>query len=232
MAENPRRDDGTPGRPRRHRLGPFHGTAVHIERTLGAGILVALPIGVTILILKFIFDLLEPLFQDTALRFLPGPTIPGLGVVSIILLIYLLGLFTAHVIGRRLIDVTHKVMEMTPVVKSIYGTTRSAVQMLSGSPDHGYTGVVLVKFPHEGARSIGLVTAKLRDTDGGELVAVYIPTTPIPSSGFLIMVRANEVTPTDLTVEEAMRVVISGGILADQVFHAGVTTLDNPRSNQ
>ena len=219
-------------RPQRRRLGPFHGILVHIERTLGAGILVVLPIGITILIFKFVFDLLDPFLKEP-LSLLPGPEIPGVGFAALIILVYLVGLVAAHVVGRRLIDVAHRILEVIPVVKSIYGTTRSAVELLSATDEHRYSGVVLIDFPRPGIQAIGLVTSRMIDTDGEEVLAVYIPTTPIPSSGFLLMVPAKNVTVTSMSVDDAMRVIISGGILAGRVFQQfGVVAGESPRSNQ
>ena len=153
--------------------------------------------------------------------------------MPLVLLIYFLGLVAAHVLGRRLIDFGHRAMELIPIVKSIYGTARIAVVMLSSSKDHPYSSVVLVEFPHKGMHSIGLVTSRMLDNDGAEMLAVYIPTTPIPSSGFLVFVPAGDVTPTTMSVDDAMKVVISGGILADQEFQQiGVMAPSSPRSNQ
>ncbi len=217
---------------RRRRLGPLRGPVVHIERTLGAGILVILPIGITVVILKFFFDLLDPVLQPVV-DLLPGPDIPGLGFLALMFLLYLAGLITAHVLGRRVIDLAHRVLEVIPVVKGIYGTTRSAIEMLSGNNGHRYSSVVLIDFPRPGTRAIGLVTSRMFDSNGDETLAVYIPTTPIPSSGFLVIVAASEVIPTDMSVEDAMRVVISGGILTAQVFQRfGVASGETPRSNQ
>jgi uncharacterized membrane protein len=199
---------------------------------LGAGILVVLPIGVTALIFKFFFDLLDPLLEPIV-NLIPGPSPPGLGLVALLILIYLLGLVTTQVLGVRLINLGHQIMEFIPVVKSIYGTARTAVIMLSTSNDQPYSGVVLVKFPHPGMQSIGLVTSRMVDAAGEETLAVYIPTTPIPSSGFLVIVPAKDVTPTDMSVDDAMKVVISGGILAGQEFQQfGVLDNSKSRSNQ
>ena len=112
----------------------------------------------------------------------------------------------------------HRVMEFIPLVKGIYGTTRAAVGVLSNNNDRQYSGVVLIDSPRSGIKSIGLVTCRMTDANGEEMLAIYIPTTPIPSSGFLIYAPASEVTVTDMSVEEAMRVVISGGVLSARVF--------------
>jgi len=197
----------------------------------------------TVLILKFFFDLLDPVLQP-AVDLLPGPTITGAGMIALIVLVYLLGLFAAQVLGRRLIDVGHRIMEVIPVVKGIYGTTRMAIQILSsnsnGSADgngglqgHEYSGVVLIDFPRPGIKSIGLITSSMLDSDGEEALSVYIPTTPIPSSGFLVIVPASDVTRTDMSVEDAMRVVMSGGIRLDAVFKRyGFQVPGKTRSNQ
>ncbi len=186
-----------------------------------AGILVMLPIGITALVVKFVFDLLNPIFQRVT-DLLPGPDILGTGLIALLVLIYLVGLVAAFVLGRRIIGVAHQVMEVIPFVKGIYSTTRTAVQLLGGSleADAGdkYTGVVLIEFPRPGIHSIGLVTSRMDNPDGGEFLSVYIPTTPIPSSGFLVIVPDTEVITTDISVEDAMSVVVSGGILTRRVF--------------
>lgn len=219
-------------RPRRQRRGPFYAIRGHFQRTFGAGILAFLPIGITVLVLKFFFDLLDPLLEPAVDR-LPGPGYTGFGLVALVILVYLAGLIAAFVVGRRLIGITHRIMEFIPVIKSIYGTTRAAVEMMSQTDNNRYSGVVLIDFPRIGIKSIGLVTSRMVDLNGEEMLAVYIPTTPIPSSGFLVLARSSEVTPTDMTVEEAMKMVISGGILSQGLGQRlGVAPRDRSSSNQ
>ncbi len=229
MAESPPPPDSPP---RRARMGLIRKILVHIQRTLGAGILVMLPIGITVLVLKFLFDLLDGILKDP-LGLLPGPEIPGIGLAVLLISVYLVGIIAAHVVGRRLIAFGHRILEVIPFVKSIYGTTRSAVELLSNNSDSRYSGVVLIDWPRPGIKAIGLVTSRMVDTNGEEMLAVYIPTTPIPSSGFLVVVAAKEVTHTEMSVDDAMKVVISGGILAGRVFQQfGVMSQDNSSSNQ
>ena len=217
----------SPGRPSKVRFRFLFRPIQHFQRTLGAGILVVLPIGITILVFKFFFDLLDPVLEPLV-ELLPGESVTGTGMAGLIILVYVLGLIAAQVIGRRLISIGHRAMEVIPVVKGIYGTTRMAIEVLSHGRNgdiegelgdgHQYHGVVLVDFPRRGVKSIGLITSTMLDTEGEEVLSVYIPTTPIPSSGFLVIVPASDVTQTDMTTEEAMRVVISGGIRLDAVF--------------
>ena len=152
------------------------------------------------------------------MEFLPGPYVIGSGLAALLIALYFIGLITSHVVGRRLIEWGHLFIERIPLVNIIYSTTRSGVEMLSGAKDSPYRGVVLVEFPRPGMRSMGLVTSALQPADGEEMVFVYIPTTPVPSSGFLVLVGVNDITPLDISVDDAMKIIISGGILAADLF--------------
>jgi len=204
-----------------HQFNPFHAIPRHFRTTLGAGILVMLPIGITVLIFKFFFELLDPLLLPVFQKWVPGSDPPGLGLAALLVLLYLAGLITAHVYGRRVVEIGHSFFGGIPVVKSVYSTARSAVELLAtSSKDQPYGGVVLIDFPSRGLKSIGLVTANLGVQDGEEMLAVYVPASPIPSSGFLVVVAAKDVTPTEMSVDDAMKMVISSGILASDVFLA------------
>ena len=187
--------------------------ALHIQRMLGAGLLVVLPIGITLLVLRFFFELLDPSLQPM-LEFLPGTYVTGSGILALVIILYFIGIVASHVIGRRLISFGLLVLERIPVIKSIYGTTRSGIDMLAGVKDSPYRGVVLVEWPRREMRVIGLVTSYIERDDGQEMMFVYIPTTPVPSSGFLVLVGHEDVTPIDMSVDDAVKIIISGGILA------------------
>lgn len=191
---------------------------VHFETTLAAGFLVILPLFITIWILKFIFDLVDPVIQAILIRYLPGPHYPGMGVAIMLVLLYVAGWFTTHGLGQRMINGVHWLLERIPGVRTIYSPLRSAMQSLSNAEEQTYRGVVLVEFPRQGSKSIGLVTSYLGETDGEEMVAVYVPTTPVPSSGFLIVVPYAEVIFTEITVDDAMKIIISGGLLAGSLM--------------
>jgi uncharacterized membrane protein len=195
----------------------IRGIAHHIRIMLIAGLLAILPIGVTIFVLKFFFELLDPILTPV---FTIGHVFvfPGLGVIVLIVLLYGIGLVTTKIISRRIINFTHRMIERIPIVRSIYSTTRSGVEILSGSEGFESRGVVLIDFLRPEMKAIGLVTADLGMLNGEPMVAVYIPTTPVPSSGFLVVVAMKDVTPTDISVDDAMRIIVSGGILAKEIF--------------
>ena len=191
--------------------------ALHIRTTLIAGLLAILPIGVTLFVLKFFFELLDPIlgpiFDMGNVRIFPG-----LGVIVLLILLYVVGIITTKILSTRIVNLGLKLIERIPVISSIYSTTRSGVEILSGTQGFESRGVVLVDFPRPAMKAIGLITAELGVLNGEPMVAVYIPTTPVPSSGFLIVVALSDVTPTDISVDDAMKIIVSGGILANEIF--------------
>jgi len=124
------------------------------------------------------------------------------------------------VLGRRVVAILHGIVEAIPVVKTIYSTVRSAVELLSTpkTQDRPYGGVVLLDFPRRGLKSIGLVTAHLGVQNGEEMLAVYVPSSPVPSTGFLVMVAAKDTISTQMTMDDALRALVSGGILAKDLY--------------
>ncbi len=187
--------------------------ARHIKNRMAAGFVVLIPLGVTVVVVKVLFNLLDPPLQDLIFKPFFNRRIPGMGVVSLVVITYLMGLVATVVVGRRLIDLGHRFMDMIPMVKSIYGVVRQAAEAFS-NPETRFSAVVLVNFPWNNIRSFALVTSRLRGEDGAISLTVFVPTTPNPTSGFMIVVPEDQVTYTDLGVEEAMKIIISGGVLA------------------
>lgn len=211
------------GRPPRRR---FARVAGHVQRRLMAGVLVFLPIFVTYFVVDFFYgiidSLLDPFIRQLGIPHGPGVDIADIGEIIIIMFIlYAVGLLIGWAVTRLMIDRVHDAIGRVPVIGPVYNTTRHGIDFLSETQNHHYRGVVLLEFPREGVMSIGLVTAELGKINGSdEFLSVYVPTTPVPSSGYLVIVPENQVTPTDIAVEEAMRMIISGGILAGDVFNS------------
>ena len=205
----------------------FRSTGSHIRSSFGAGILVILPLVVTFVILKFLFDTFDPIIKDLIEELAPRYAFPGMGIAGLALIIYLVGLITTHILGRRLIEFGHGVVDLVPVVRGIYRTARQATDVLSTVADGSqgkYSAVVFIEFPGYGLRSIGLVTAKMRDENGDTLLAVYCPTSPFPTSGFLCIIPEDRVTYTDLPVEDAMKLIVSAGIASPDSIKTGPLT--------
>ena len=188
----------------------------HIRTTLIAGLLLIIPVAVTFIILRFIFDFFDGLLEPFLDQFLVDYT-PGMGIAALVIVIYLAGLVTTHILGRRLVRLGNNMVDRIPVVRSVYRTARQATDVLSAvssSSGGQYSSVVLVDFPGYGLRSIGLVTSKIKDKDDNTLLVVYMPTSPFPTSGFLVILPEERVTPTDIAVDDAIKMIVSAGVVA------------------
>ena len=194
----------------------------HIRRTLSAGLIVTIPLAITAVIVNLVVDWFDPLLKPAFEYFLgPDHYREGMGIGALVVLVYVAGLLTTHVLGRRFIVYGHRIVGAVPVVRSIYNTLLQATEMLSiDKSREKYSGVVLVDFPRAGSKAIGLVTSRVQDVDGQPSLAVFVPTTPVPTSGFLLIIPEASATPVDVTVDEAMKLIVSGGILTPEaVLH-------------
>ncbi len=199
-------------------------------RFLLTGLLTVIPLWATWFVLVFLFKLLSGV-GGPAVKFianLVAPHFPGLAhvlksevfqsVVAVILVLavlYTLGILATLVIGRQLFAVFEAIIERIPFVKTIYGAVKKLLGALKDKPSSDVQRVVLIDFPSPEMKTVGLVTRTLTDADTGrELAAVYVPTTPNPTSGYLEIVPIERVTSTNWTLDEAMTFVISGGAVA------------------
>ncbi|MCS6927652.1 MAG: DUF502 domain-containing protein [Candidatus Binatia bacterium] len=197
-----------------------------LRRTCLTGLLILFPLVVTYFLIAFLFNLFAnagaPLVP--ALSRLLGPTyspwIEALGPVVNLLLsltvVFLLGLVGTNILGRRLITAFETLLLRVPLVKTIYGAAKQMVETFHGS-DRAFRRVVLVQYPRPGLWVIGFVAAERRDTlhlaPSDTLLAVFIPTTPNPTSGFLVLVPPEDVVDVDYSVEEAFTFIVSSGIV-------------------
>ena len=207
--------------------------ALRLQRYLITGALTLLPLWLTWVVFKFVFTLLsdisvpwiaavaQPLAQAYPLAFgwLDAPWVQSaIAALATVLLIYVVGWATNRVVGQRLIGAFDRVVARIPMVQTIYGGSKKLLELMQTKPD-GTHRVVLIDFPHANMKTVGLVTRTLRDHDTGrEYAAVYVPTTPNPTSGYLEIVPLDRVTPTDWTMDQAMAFNISGGAIAPSRF--------------
>jgi uncharacterized membrane protein len=199
------------------------------RRYLIAGVLMLLPLWVTWFVLHFLFSQLSGIgrpwvqalarvFHDTApalTDFLTHDWLePAVAIVLTLAVLYALGWATTRMLARRLIHRFESLLERVPLVQAIYGSTRRLLAALQARPE-GVQRVVLIDFPSRPMKAVGLVTRVLTDSSSGkELAVVYVPTSPNPTSGYMEIVPVENVTPTDWTLDEAMRFVITGGTSA------------------
>jgi uncharacterized membrane protein len=176
----------------------------------GAGILVVVPIIIAILILVWLFNYIDNIAQPVAESLL-GRTIPGLGLGIIVLLIYLTGVVATSLIGNRLIRYGESLLARVPLFRYLYTGIKQILQSFASPREGGFLQVVLVEFPKKGMRAIGFVTSESRVESGEKLLNVFIPTSPNPTSGYLEIVRENDIIKTNISIDDALKMVLSVG---------------------
>jgi uncharacterized membrane protein len=180
------------------------------------GLLVAFPLVVTIFFARFLFNLLDRWSYPITARMF-GFSVPGVGAALALILIFLLGLVAHNVLGRRVLRFGEKQIGKVPVLRSIYLGTREVTRAFGSNRTRSFRRVVLIPYPLEGSWCLAFVTGEF-DVGPRErpqrMVSVFMPSTPNPTTGFYLIYPVEDVLPTDLTIEEAARMVISGGILA------------------
>ncbi len=174
------------------------------------GIVIIVPIGAAILILRWLFLAVDSILQPVAQSLL-GYTIPGLGLGITVVLIYLAGVVATNVIGRRLIRYGESLLARVPLFRYLYTGIRQILQSFATPREGGFLQVVLVEFPKQGMRAIGFVTSESRVESGEKLLNVFIPTSPNPTSGYLEVVRERDVIRTNISVDDALKMVLSAG---------------------
>jgi len=200
-----------------------------LRKYLLAGLFTLLPLVVTLWILKAIFTALVGIFRGPLTWVahqihVPDPPTWGLALFSAlttILLLLLVGALVGNFIGRQVLSWLDELMLHVPVVKSIYGATRQLMGAIQSGQGGSFKDVVLVEWPHAGAFTLGFVAS--RDCSwavpGGEdMVAVYVPTSPNPTSGYVIMLEAAKVRPVDLNADQALTWAVSGGVVVPDVL--------------
>ena len=204
---------------------------LRVKRYVLTGLLTFLPLWVTWLVFKFVFGVLaglgEPMATlvrralglaapDAAEALGHGWTLALMALVLTVLALYLLGWVATRVIGKRMIDGFDNLLARIPLVQTIYGGTKKLMAVLQQKPS-GVQRVVLIDFPRPGMKVAGFVTRVMTEQGSGrEMAAVYIPTTPNPTGGYLVVVPVDELTPTDWTMDQAMAFIISGGAVAPE----------------
>ncbi len=193
----------------------------HLRSRLVSGLLVLIPLAITVFILNFLLSFLtafvRPLLKPWVGE-LHEYVLTLIALIVIVVLVYLVGLVTNHIVGRRAIHWGERLLMKLPLVKSIYSASKQVVDTFSSSTGAAFQAVVLVEFPRRGSRALGFVTGAILDPKGKKLYRVFIATTPNPTSGFLILFPEEEVQFTTISVEEGIKMIVSGGMLAPEQY--------------
>jgi uncharacterized membrane protein len=191
-----------------------------------AGVLVTAPLAITVyiawLLISFVdervFSVIPPVYNpETYLPF----SIPGIGLILMVLVLTLVGALTAGYVGKLLLRLSERLLNRMPVVRNIYGTAKQIVETVVNNKTSAFREVALVEYPRREIWTIGFITGRSIDeiaqAGGQGLVNVFVPTTPNPTSGFLLFLPEKDVHRLSMSVEEAVKLIISGGIVTPPV---------------
>jgi uncharacterized membrane protein len=186
------------------------------RNSFGRGLVVIVPVVITFWVLQIFFNAVDgiasPFFDKIF-----GQHIPGIGFITMVVLILIVGLMSRNLIARTIFRLFERFVSTLPLARTIYTAMKDIINALQpGKKGRSFRQVVLVEYPRPGLKTIGFVTNELTITDSGKsevMVSVYLPNPPNPTSGFLILVPRSEIKVLDITIEEGLKLVLSGGIV-------------------
>ena len=187
-----------------------------------AGVLVTAPLGITVYLAWSVVTWID----ESVLPFIPAQynpetylpfSLPGIGLVVLLLFLTAIGAITAGMVGRMVVGYGERILSRMPVIRSVYSATKQIFETMLAKKSTAFREVVLVEFPRPGMWSIGFITGvtegEVQELTDEEVLNVYIPTTPNPTSGYLCFVARSEVYPLSMSVEEGIKMVVSGGLV-------------------
>ena len=182
-----------------------------IKRHLIAGVLAIVPIALTFWILRFLFRFLDS-FTAPILKNI-GIEIPGLGIILTLLFIFILGLFITNVLGKTIFNWGERILTKLPLVNTIYNAVKQITNAFSGKSMKNFKQVIFIQYPRKGLWTMCFVTNQSKNESGDEFYHVFVPTTPNPTSGVFIVIPQKDAVHPDISVEEGLKSIISGGII-------------------
>ena len=192
-----------------------------LRRYLVAGLLIWLPLGVTVLLFRILIGLMDKSLVLIPSQYHPeewlGVAIPGLGVILTILLLLLTGILTANIVGRSFVGGWESLMDRIPVARSIYSAAKNFTEIVFSDSGRAFKKVLLVEYPRKGIYTLTFQTAsdvgEIQGRTGEDVVCCFVPTTPNPTSGFIIIVPKKDTIELDMEVDEAARLIMSLGVV-------------------
>lgn len=199
----------------------FNEILARIRNYFFTGILVTLPALLTIYAIVWIVGTVDNLVRPFLPEFLqncwPVQCVPGIGLVVVVSLLVAVGALMANVVGKYVLGFGERLVHKMPIVRTIYGGTKQILSTMVSPQSTSFKKVVMVEFPCKGEWSIGFIASEkksvVHDALGADYLSVYVPTTPVPTSGYLLFVPAGSVREVNLTVEEGLKMVISVGMV-------------------
>jgi len=190
-----------------------------LRKRLTTGLVVIVPVGVTLFVLRILYrftsGIMAPVVRRSFENLHPF-AVSLLSVLVLVMLLYLIGLVAANLLGHRLIAWSERLFARVPIAGTIYSATKQVIETIGSSDRSALKAVVMVEFPHKGSFTIGFLTGTIVDERGCDLAKIIVPTSPNPATGFLMLVPQADVRELGMSVEEAIKLVVSGGIIAPE----------------
>ncbi|HHF7365385.1 TPA: DUF502 domain-containing protein [Legionella bozemanae] len=195
--------------------------SMSLRSYLLAGLVVWLPILITMGVLRFIIDLLDNTVALIPKAYQPeqliGHYVPGIGVILSLIILLVTGVIVTNYLGQRLVGWGESALDRIPLVRSIYKTVKQVINAVLSTNSEAFRKVVLIEYPRKGLWTIafqtGTANTAINNKTKDEMISVFIPTTPNPTSGFLIMLPRNDVIELDMSIDEALKFIISLGVM-------------------
>jgi uncharacterized membrane protein len=193
-----------------------------IKRYFISGVLVVVPLILTYIVLRFLFEAIDGVLQPLIFRVF-GFYVPGLGVVTTLILILVAGMFTRNLIGHRAVKMGERVLARMPIVRPIYSSAKQLLEAMTSSTSQSFKEVGIIEYPRRGLYSLGFIARRFpMEIDGNRkwFVSILIASTPTPVSGMVVMVPEEEVYRINMTVEDGLKFLVSGGVVTpDMITH-------------
>ena len=208
---------------------------INIRKNLISGVLIAIPFAVSLLIIRWLFHVMAGFLRPIVGNILPrlakllftAPvpdtylriSVTILSVILLVLLLYFVGAIGQFVLGKRIIALGEKLFMKIPIIRTVFSSTRQVMKSLSLPDRTMFKSVVLVEFPRPGMKAVGFLTGYIADAEGMKFCKVFIPTTPNPTTGFFEIVPVEEVSQTNISIEDGFKMIISGGVVSPDIFN-------------
>lgn len=192
-----------------------------VKKYLLAGILVLLPIGITIYIVNFLVGLMDKFLKFVPDKYHPDTYlpfhVPGLGLILLLVITFLTGLIARNYVGRKLVSLGEHIVRRIPLVRGIYLAVKQLVESILVQTGKDFKRVVLIRYPHRNSYALafltGIAEGEVQEKTEKKMLNVFVPTTPNPTSGFYLMIPEDEVIMLNMSVESAFKLLMSGGII-------------------
>jgi len=195
----------------------FYRLRRHLLTKMLSGLLILIPFFIAYFVLVFVFriilSIISPILNLGSYSGMPESIVTILSVIILVFIVYLFGVLATYSFGRKIVKVTEALLLKIPLLKTVFSASKTAISALSLNREASFHSVVFIEFPKEGYWALGFVTGITSDKDGEEYLRVFMPTTPNPTTGFFMIIKQKDVVKTDISVEDALQSILTGGIL-------------------